>query len=344
MLRKHKNKTEKKTKALLNFVKFIFSIVILTALVLGISYFIKGASTLTVGQVMLFSEPILQKLGINTIKISQVAGDMTQRVQKQVQKVDTGLTGGSDDKQSSKSNTSVTPVRNDVLYNVSIMGDSHDDTVLLAQALQKAKDLKSLAVFHLGDLTNLGVIENLETAKDVLDRSGMKYYVIPGDHDLWKSVGPDNFKSIFGKNYQSVKINDTKFVMLDNSANYTVIDNTEMTWFKTEVLDANFVLLAQPLYHPTFDVVMGIVNGEEVKTVKDQADEILKIIRDSKVKAIIAADQHMSSDNVDPIRSDLHHIVVGAITKDKNLQTNPRFSVLEFYKDGGYGVRDVMLE
>jgi hypothetical protein len=120
-----------------------------------------------------------------------------------------------------------------------------------------------------------------------------------------------------------------------------------MVWFKGELKDADFVLLSQPIYHPKNNIVMGVVKGEEVADVLAQSKEILDLIQKSNVMAVIAADQHMSSQNPDPVRDSLSHIVVGAVTKTHdgiiNLQT-PKFAVLSVYDDGTYNVADVPLD
>ena len=214
---------------------------------------------------------------------------------------------------------------------------------LMVHIVSKTKDLSIDTAFHLGDFTDLGVIDKLEEAKKILDESELNYYTIPGDRDLWQSVGIDNFKQVFGDNFHSITLKGMKFIMLDNSANYTTVDSKLMLWFSKEVEDADFVLLSQPLYHPTFNKVMGVVDGEVIAKVKEQAQEILNLIRQSKVKAIISGDQHSASINPDIQNPTLSHIVVGAITSDRNLQS-PRFSVLKVYADGNYKIEDILLQ
>lgn len=324
----------------------LFAVVILTAFVLSLSFFIQKASSVDTSRV-------LAKLGIPDYLLGDVAGIFSKRLdivgdnsettvaakEEKVQKdenVVEALSTSSTDEKVAK-----------LLFKVSLMADSHEDNGLLAQALTKSKNMDVVAAFDLGDLTNLGVIDALEAAKTVLDKSGLTYYVLPGDHDLWKSVGPGNFINVFGKNYRSVKIDGYKFVMLDNSANYTLISTEEMAWFKWELKDADFVLLSQPIYHPKNNIVMGVVKGEEVADVLAQSKEILDLIQKSNVMAVIAADQHMSSQNPDSVRDSLSHIVVGAVTKTHdgiiNLQT-PKFAVLSVYDDGTYNVADVPLD
>ena len=130
---------------------------------------------------------------------------------------------------------------------------------------------------------------------------------------------------------------------MDNSANYTVIPEEEMNWFTTEVSDADFVLVHTTMYATDNDRIMGVVEGEVVSKVKEQADEILTLVRGSNVKAIISGDRHLFSEIEDPVRKSLKHIVLGALTESRNVQT-PRFAVLELGAGGGFEVKEVVLE
>jgi predicted phosphodiesterase len=330
----------------------IAAIIILTAFILGISYFVKEVSTLDAVKVVNISRPFLVSLGVSEEDVGRVAGRFIQRIGETDLSSKKGDAGSSGDGQSIEQSESGDVISREVLFKVAIMADSHDQNALLTQALQQAEGLDAEAVFHLGDLTELGYLDRLRDAKRVLDNSGLTYYVIPGDRDLWWSTGPDAFLQVFEKNYHSVKINDTKFVMLDNSANYTVVNDEQMDWFKKEITDADFVLLAQPLYvssdHIFYNTkAMGIVNGEVYKTVRDQAEELLKIIRDSKVKAVVAGDHHLFSRSVDPVRANLSHVAVGPIIGNPDGQLrSPQessFSILTVL-ESGFEIENIVLE
>ena len=87
----------------------------------------------------------------------------------------------------------------------------------------------------LGDWTDVGTIRELEAAKKVFDESGLKYYVIPGDHDLWDGrnqelaesegsevgiVALSNFKAVFGEPTRDFEQNGVRFLLIDNSDIY----------------------------------------------------------------------------------------------------------------------------
>ena len=341
-------------------IRSLAAVVVLSAFVLTVSYVIKGASEFDIYRF----EPLLSRIGIDSSEFSKVAGIFNDREGGGSKKSNLKESENESKETSGSADISAaSTVRgedgapgevkaeedNKPYITVSLMSDSHESNDLLAKALEIASQKNIGQVFYLGDYTDLGVEEALISAKKVMDNSGLKYYSLPGDHDLWKTVGPENFIKVFGKNYQSVTLGGFKFVLLDNSANYTAIDSAQMDWFTKEVEDADFVLIPQPLYHPTNTRVMGVVNGEEVKELRKQALEILNLIRKSKVKAVIAGDHHGSSTSSDPEKSDLKHIVVGALTKTRagdgvvNLQT-PRFSLLEVYNDDSFEVEEIVLQ
>lgn len=331
-------------------VRSTISITVLTTLILGIALLMREASSIDSQKLATLSGPLLDTLGIEDITAGQVAGNKAKRTSKIVTEVFPTKANQNSEviDQNTGSARSVRDLDKTVLFSVGIFADSHSDLTNLSKAIELAKEEEVSALFHLGDLTDLGVVRYLEESKSILDSSGIDYYAIPGDRDLWESVGPENFISVFGDNKYSVIIEGYKFVVLDNSANYTVLSQELINWFNTEVVDADFVLLSQPLYHPSNDKVMGVTSGEEVGLLKEQADSLLNTIRKSNVKAIIAAEQHMSSEHPDLEKPELTHIVVGAITstindKPQELLQKSRFSTLKVYEDATYEIFDVIL-
>lgn len=217
-------------------------------------------------------------------------------------------------------------------------------------------------LFLLGDLTGYGDTQSLSKIKEMLDSTGMTYYAIPGDHDLTESLGFTNFTQVFENNMHKIKVEDITFLMLDNSANFTEILSSDMTWFKNNVGSADFVFLSQPLYteelnSPFSSLYMGSTLEkpededmlERQSRVLAQRDELLKEIRESEIKAVVAGDHHKSSDQEDPEDADLSHHVVGAISGTVNelpqtLLQSPRFSVMTVFDDSTYELEEVLLD
>lgn len=314
----------------------IVTILVLTAFVLGISFIVKTVSTSNGQQLYGVVRPLLARFNIDDSRFGVVAGDFASRLSE------TGKVN-SQPAQPASNASAPTPSQKNIIWSVALLADSHNNNTNLSKALRQANDLGAKFVLFLGDYTDWGTASDLAAAKKIMDAGNLTYYSLPGDHDLAQSVGTQNYENIFGPTHFVYTYQNTKFVGLDNSANYTPITEAELTWFKAQINDADFVILSQPIYSPSNWRSMGIIDGKVTDSVKKQADLLLELIRSSSVKAIVAADLHSSSNVNDPVKNSLSHIVVGALTDQINLQT-PRFSILKIFTDGSYTVDDVLLK
>lgn len=356
--RKTKSKSSG-TNPLLRFIRSVLSVVVLTALVLGVTLGAKELYAVDSARFGKISAYLLAKIHVNVDEgqIGEVAGKFAERISQ------TNLGSGvSSSRPEGEVDKSVYAGK-DTVVEVAIISDIHDDAANLNIALEKIKERGIEDVFILGDITGYGDVPSLTKIKDILEGSGVEYFVLPGDHDLADSLDTGNFTSVFGKEYGETDIAGYSFVYFSNAANYTVIAPNTISWIETQLPDADFFLVSQPLYTeelaPPFNrIFMGSTNGDvtdstladKQEAVKSQGEMLLSLVRDSVgVKALIAGDHHKSSSLVDPKRSSLMHYVVGAITSNLNeypqkaLQTS-RFSILSIYQDGSYEVSDIVLD
>ncbi len=362
MLRRRNLKSEHKRSAFGRLARSFVSLTLISVFVLSITFGVKFLAE---------SSPTSQLATLNNYipqdsKIGEVAGVLTKKIEEntiEVQEIEQNdesldentATGSVSQKfpndpiKSQSVSTSLPASANmtESATRISIFADSHGDSLNMTKAITLAKESNSTTLLHLGDLTNLGLVDDLQKAYSELAASGMTFYAIPGDRDLWQTSGPQNFKSVFGETHYVFNIKDSKLVVFDNSMNFSNIPQQDLDWFFTQVPDADFVFLSQPLYHPS-NKVMGNFEGEEIINVKKQANQMLDAIRDSEVKAVFAAEHHMSSETQDPVNEKLTHYVMGAITSTINerpqsiLQT-PRFSILTINQDGTYTVEEKVL-
>ncbi len=320
----------------------LLSITVLSALVLSISYFIKYVSTLDTETALNYTAPLLGRLGIDKESVGEVAGKVSVRVSQDIEE----LNGAAP---FVEANTDPVVVKQDSLLKIAVLADSHDDSVNLASALDLASKNNANLIFHLGDITNLGLIEDLEKAKELLEASTAPYFALPGDRDLWQSVGTQNFLEVFESDFHTVTFNGINLVLLNNSATYTPISQETLDAFASALLNADFVFLSQPLYHPLNSKSMGYdAEGEIVQELYDQAQSILTLVRASNVKAVISAEHHISSNYSDPVKPELRHITVGAVTSTVNnrpqrLLQSPRFSILNVFEDRSFKMEEIIL-
>jgi hypothetical protein len=231
-----------------------------------------------------------------------------------------------------------------ITFKFAILGDSHTDTQNLEKALNQAKNLGVSFIVMMGDLSDVGTIEELTASKNKLETLGIPYYVGAGDHDLWDSrdkgnSAETNFKTIFGTPYQSISYDNVRLLLIYNSDNYLGLDGVQLKWIedelertKTDAPKRIFVFAPTPLYHPSSDHVMGKVSPK----LKSQAEHLISIFKKAGVDQVFSADTHFYSTFVEPT-NELKMTTVGALTSEKNAQT-PRFSLVEVYSDGNYRV------
>lgn len=231
-----------------------------------------------------------------------------------------------------------------------LFADSHNDNANLQKVLTQAKnnypDLSF--IIGLGDYTDVGTLDELKTAKNVLDRAGLRYFLVAGDHDLWDARDKDkepaaNFEQTFGPLFQSFVFNNFKFLLLDNSDNYIGISQQQKDWIADELEKANqqrgiFVFISEPLFHPSSDHYMGKVD----KDLKVQAQSLIYQLKGAGVKKVFAGDVHYFSEYEEP-QTKLPMVTVGATTTERNPQA-PRYAVVTVYEDGSTKIQDIEIK
>ncbi len=237
-----------------------------------------------------------------------------------------------------------------IIYSFAVLADSHLDYQNLAKALAQAKGDGAQFVIGIGDLSDVGTIEQLTQTKSVYDAAGLPYYIAPGDHDMWdsrnqKKDASQNFMDVFGSPYKAFSYQNTRFILINNADNYLGIDSTQLAWIEDELKNIDqtatqqiFVIADIPLFHPSSDHVMGKTEPK----LKAQADHLMSIFARAGVKQVFSADTHMYSSYKDPTNN-LPMITVGAVTSDRNPQI-PRFLMVDVREDGSYNTRQVEIQ
>lgn len=117
----------------------------------------------------------------------------------------------------------------------------------LNKALQKAKEEEVKFVVITGDLSQDGKTQQLEAAKKALDESGLKYYTVPGNHDVLLG-GIQNYQKVFGEAYKKMeiqtkvensKIKKVVLMLIDNSrliSDEQQIDDRQIKWLENELV------------------------------------------------------------------------------------------------------------
>lgn len=229
-----------------------------------------------------------------------------------------------------------------LLFKFLLLSDSHNDNANLRKAITQAKQAHPDLAFiiGLGDFSDVGTIEELKAAKKELDLGGLRYFLIPGDHDLWdsrnRSLPPtSDFNGVFGPTYQSFNYQNFKFILLDNSDDYKGLGDEQLKWINSELEKNSLVFVHEPLYHPSSDHVMGKVE----KNLKDQAKSLIIKFSENGVKKVFAGDIHYFSEYEEP-QTNLSMVTIGAITSERNPQA-PRYGVVSVFDNGTTKVEDI---
>lgn len=244
--------------------------------------------------------------------------------------------------------TSLPPEQKPVNFSFLLISDSHSESNYLNKAVIQAKEKTDLKfIIGLGDYTEVGTTEELADLKKVLDGSALRYFLAPGDHDLWDARDKDlpaetNFNKIFGPAYQSFVFDNIRFILVNNADNYLGISDAQFTWIESELERAKqegnsavYAFMHEPLYHPSSDHIMGAINSD----LKLQTRSLTFILKEGGVKEVFFGHVHFFSRYTDPV-SGLPMTVVGALTTRNNAQA-PRYAIVNVYADGSLGVEDI---
>lgn len=230
------------------------------------------------------------------------------------------------------------------------LSDSHSDNNNLRKAINQAKEKYPDIQFiiGLGDYTEVGTPDELRSAKQEFDLSGLRYFVIPGDHDLWDSRDKqkqpgENFRQVFGPLYQSFTFENFLFLLLDNSDNYQGLGEEQERWIednleKQEDTRGMLIFIHEPLFHPSSDHFMGRMEPK----VKQQAKSLIYQLKAAGVKLVLSGDIHFFGEYSEP-ETNLSMVTLGAVTSERNPQA-PRYVVVTVYEDGSTRVDDIEIK
>ncbi len=237
-----------------------------------------------------------------------------------------------------------------ILFKFSLVADSENDNDLLFKALTQAKDNGASFAIGLGDYTDVGTINELQQAKNQFDKAGLRYYTIPGDHDLWDSRNKNqpaltNYKAVFGIAYTSFDFENIHFLLADNSDSYEGFNNEEMSFIQNDLSnlkfknsDLNLAFFSTPLYHPSSDHFMGDVTPK----LKTQATQMAQNLKSNNFRAVFAGDIHYFTQYSEPATS-LSMTTVGAVNQARNIEA-PRYAVVSILSDKTIKVDDIEIK
>jgi Icc-related predicted phosphoesterase len=96
-----------------------------------------------------------------------------------------------------------------------VCGDPQNNYEVFDRVLAAAKSVDFLIIA--GDLTGSGTPAEFETFKRAMAASGVKYYCVPGNHDVATSPVGQGYAQYIGPPHSSFDYKNTHFLLIDNS-------------------------------------------------------------------------------------------------------------------------------
>jgi len=158
-----------------------------------------------------------------------------------------------------------------VLYRFAVCGDNRTLGIangVLPSIIESAKARGAAFAVNTGDVSNGGTSEELTLYRDLTERSGLKFYTVPGNHDVGAGGVSETYTSIIGETHYSFDFGGDHFIVLDNADDSTGIDDAQMQWYEADLAahassPHQFIFTHIPVADPSLP--SGHVSGESGK-------------------------------------------------------------------------------
>ena len=127
-------------------------------------------------------------------------------------------------------------------------GGAEEDLRRTVADINQMKDIAFVVIT--GDITELGMNEEIKLAKKILDSLHIKYYIIPGNHDTgWSESGAVTFGEVFGNDKFLFNYNGIVFMGCASGPYLRMSDGhiprDAINWMKDELKK---LILINPLF------------------------------------------------------------------------------------------------
>ena len=114
-----------------------------------------------------------------------------------------------------------------------VCGDPQNDYEVFDSVLAAARSVDFLIIA--GDLTGSGTSIEFQNFVNKMKASGVKYYTVPGNHDVATTPVTQNYATYCGAPHQSFDFMNTHFVLIDNSAPSLGFYPAERQWVSADL-------------------------------------------------------------------------------------------------------------
>lgn len=119
-----------------------------------------------------------------------------------------------------------------------VCGDPQNNYEVFDKILEAAKSVDFLIVA--GDITGSGTETEFQSFQNVMNKSGVKCYTVPGNHDVAASPVSGNYTTYLGRPYRSFDYKNTHFVLIDNSSQELGFYPQEREWVRADLKSASW--------------------------------------------------------------------------------------------------------
>jgi len=127
-----------------------------------------------------------------------------------------------------------------ISYKIAVISDTHDyyDGLKKQVAYINAHQEEYEFVVVTGDMSNVGLVEEMELTKSILDKLAIPYITTVGNHDLLIN-GKTVYKRVFGKDTYAFEYKNTKFILFNNNNWESSPNIPDLSWVESELISNN---------------------------------------------------------------------------------------------------------
>ena len=123
-------------------------------------------------------------------------------------------------------------------YVFAVCGDNRTtgiDNGVLQKIVDSAKAHGAAFIVDTGDVTTFATRAQLERYKQFTDGAGIRFYTVPGNHDVGSGGVSQDYTDILGPAYYSFDYGTDHFMMVDNADDTTGIDDIQKDWISGDL-------------------------------------------------------------------------------------------------------------
>lgn len=131
-----------------------------------------------------------------------------------------------------------TEAQNTATYTFAVCGDNRITGIengTMDRIVASARERGAEFVVNTGDLTTTGSRDELARYREYTVTSGLKWFAVPGNHDVGSGGVSAAYEEVIGAYYYSFDYGGDNFVIVNNSDDRTGIDGAQRTWLSGDM-------------------------------------------------------------------------------------------------------------